>query len=203
MAGGVNLIPLQRIRARQRRRRVRWWALGCGAYGAVLLAVGAGSILLRDAAADGAAVRIAELDARIQASEASLAAVRLELAQRRAVLRVNEAVSDQPDWSILLALLAEKVGEGVALESCELTPQAAPAAADGKPSAAAPALYKLSVRGFGRDQGAVSAFVLGLEESRLFDHVKLLETKRTPLLAGEAVSFTVECELVESPEAAT
>lgn len=203
MGFGANLIPARRIQARRRRRCIRWWGAVCGAYAAVLAAAGAGGMLVRGAAADDVAGRIAALDARIQAKVASLTAVQQELSQRRVVLRVNEAVSDQPDWSILLALIAAKVGDGVALETCALTPQKPPANADGKPGTSAPAVFKLSVRGFGRDQAAVSAFVLGLEESGLFDRVKLVETRRTPLLAGVAVAFTVECELVESPEAAT
>src|SRR5205823_4177490 len=98
--------------------------------------------------------------------------------------------------SILLAVLADTLGDEVVFEKCALervipqappAPALTPAAQAGKP--ATPALkapkappplpsWTLRASGLGRDPQAVSQFILRLESSGLFDSVTLLKTSR-------------------------
>ena len=193
----VNLIPASRLNARRRRRRVRLWAAGGAAYAASLLGVfltyghlGGGD---RRAQAD-------ELDktrARIQESRQAARAIQRDLAGAESVLQAARAVSDRPDWSIVLALLAKRLGEEVMLRQVLLKPgrigPPSPAAAATPAGSHSPYLLKLA--GYGRSQEAVSRFVLDIERTGAFDQVTLIKTSREPFLAIDAVGFQVECAL--------
>jgi hypothetical protein len=181
---GVNLIPMARQHAKLQRKHLRRWAV-CGAsYAALLVSacVGARLAWSRDYLANAALLsqsgsRIAELNGTLHRVQQQLAAV-------QATRHAAQAISDQPDWSILLAILAGSSGDDVVLREVRLN-----ADASSKQD------LLLSLRGFGTTQPAVSQFVLRLQDTKLFDEVKLLRTGREPILAASAVTFEISCQI--------
>ncbi len=115
----------------------------------------------------------------------------------------GRAVGEQPDWSLLLAMLSSALGDETVLRSIRLQapPEAAPGAAGGSgtPGGAAAARtlqpITLEVTGLGRTQQVVSEFVLRLEHTPLFEMVRLVDTRREPFLNDHAVVFRIECVL--------
>ncbi|MCX5662015.1 MAG: PilN domain-containing protein [Planctomycetota bacterium] len=221
---GVNLIPASRRDARRQRRRVRLWSGACSVYALALAGLcvalhfqGPQPQRAQAAAMTAANGRITELDAAI-AREGK------RLAQVQSSLEAGKAVSDRPNWSTLLALVATTLDPGTVLNRCRLDPMAAAptpvggaaAAASVKPktvvappaNAANPAgttepvvtpprQFQLNLGGLARSQGAVTAFVLRLQATGLFEQVDLVKTTREPFLTGEAIAFQIRCTLKE------
>jgi len=145
---------------------------------------------------------------RIRESGRTIVTLQKELATARWKLDSARGVGRQPDWSVLLALLAEGLGHDVVLKSCELNQVLIPLRGTaGRPQMPPPAglngsekgpqelMFVLTVTGFGRSQTAVSQFVLRLERSGLFDNVRLVNANRQPFLNGKAIAFQLECSL--------
>jgi len=193
---GVNLMPAYRAHARRRRRRLRRWAGALAAHAGVLLAaygfcdaVWGSDTRALSGGFDRAAGRIAD-------SRRQIEALQHQLAESQRLLDANRLLADQPDWSLLMAGLGETLGEDIVLTHCELGP--APVALTGVTGAPTPAAgsgFVLALHGFGRSQAAVAQFVLRLEQTGLFDTVKLIKINRESFLAGEAVAFQVQCLL--------
>lgn len=211
----VNLLPSWRLRRLRARARARGWGGVLTAWcGALVLVSGAiGSLGAGpDAAAarrlEAARGRVAQQQAEWVAANEELAGVRKRLAQAR-------AVADHPDWSRLLALLAQVRGEETMLESLELTrietaavqavgvaaagPRVAAALANGAVPAAKRVRerFGLKLAGVARSAGAVTRLVLALEESGVFVSVRLIEAKPAELGGAGASAFRIECELAE------
>jgi len=145
---------------------------------------------------------------RIRESGRTIVTLRKELAATRWRLDSARGVGQQPDWSVMLALLAEGLGHDVVLKSCELNQVLTPLTGAGRgPAVSTPGrqdpsdkkehevTFALMVTGFGRSQTAVSQFVLRLERSGLFDSVRLIDANRQPFLNGKAIAFQLECSL--------
>jgi hypothetical protein len=136
----VNLIPAPRRDAKRRRKVRNACAAACGGYAAALAcAVGVAHLLWSGASAalDG---QLASADAEIQRLERQGGDARAELATARATIEANRTVSEQPDWSVLLVLLAKETGEDVVLRSISIAPPFVPSAPpppSGTPAAAA------------------------------------------------------------------
>jgi len=177
----------------------------CGAYGVLLLiacmifrATGGGP-------PDALAEEITRTDARIRTSDRTLKNLQGELAAEQWKLDSCRAVGKQPDWGVLLRLLAEKLSHEVVLKQCQLvraedTPPPATAAAAPEQAyaqgGAGGGRFVLVVNGLGRSHTAVSQFVLRLEKIGLFDRVTLIKTSRESFVKGQAVAFQLECLLV-------
>jgi Tfp pilus assembly protein PilN len=188
---GVNLIPAHRVLARRRRARVHVWTLAIGAYiGALGLAYAAMAAAWSGTNAQWQG-KITSLDAQLARDNDALKVKQKELAEKQAARQANSAVGEQPDWSLLLALLARTVQDDVVLESTSLRP-ADTAATPVKP-------MTLALSGLGRTHEAVSDFVLRLEGTKVFSRVSLLETRRTATPRAEAIAFRVEAALSEDP----
>ncbi len=130
---------------------------------------------------------------RIKGSSNAIQRLSRELANAQWKLESCRAVGKQPDWSIPLAMVAGKLGEEVVLERCQLEPRED---ADGQgDDDAGSGRYVFRISGLGKSQTAVSQFVLRLEKSELFNHVRLIKTNRQPFLNGKAVQFQLECLL--------
>jgi len=115
-------------------------------------------------------------------------------------------VGEQPDWGMLLSLLASKLGDDAALSLCSLEPVQplavgvkgpANPGADRAKETGRPQQLKLVLKGNARTQEAASTFVLALEKTGAFDRVNLVETQRDQ--KGEVgVAFEVVCEMSDS-----
>ena len=107
-------------------------------------------------------------------------------------------MGEQPDWSLLLALLSRTLGDQAVLRSVglEYAPEAFEETAPSAPEAPnEPPPVTLELSGLGQTQYVVSRFVLRLEQTPLFESVRLIDTRREPFLAGHAVAFRIECVL--------
>ena len=214
-----NLIPAARRAAKVRKVHLRRCTIGCAVWGVLsLAAAGAAHAIWRGGDADGDD-KLARVDREMQQTERAIAAVRAQLSAAQATLRANQNIVNQPDWSILLALLgktvvAERPGEETVLKSCNVRPAnmtrggayrpdtRRPAAQPSGANAAAPAepvQYVLEASGMARSHAAANQFVLRLEATGLFSRVTLLDTAREPFLDKDAIAFRVECALDQTP----
>ena len=204
MMQSVNLIPAFRRDAKRRRRHLKLSALACGAY-AVLLAFGLLAAHVMWEGGAGAAGGAAALEQQLAAADEDVRRLtrdaeqaRAELTRARASLEASRTIGGQPDWSVLLALLAETTGEDVVLRSVSVVPPltatapAGPTAAGAGPTAPAPEVV-LELAGVGQTQLAVSRHVLRLEQTGLFARVTLLDTGREPFLNSPAIGFRLQC----------
>lgn len=200
----VNLIPLRRRLARRRRAHLRWCAAGCVAYA---LAAAAGAAIAWNAWAGhdpSVARQIARAESDIRRDEQELVNVRASLVEQQKRLAAAREIAEQPDWGTLLALLADKSDDRMVLRSCRLQPAADLAAHSRTTDAPAPEGLVVVVTGVARSPQSAQQYVLRLEQTRLFDRVTLVDTRREPFLDGEASAFRVDCLLsaAEAPRGA-
>ena len=181
----INLIPISRRDARRRRRNVRWCAAGCAAY--ALAATLFAAVAWCTWGGDDPQIRqqLAKAEQEIHRNEASLAQAKARLVGSQSVALATHHIEDQPDWSVLLALLAGKADDQIVIRGCEVRTSSSPAAGNG------PALI-VSVGGVARSPADAQQYVLRLERSGLFERVTLLDTHREPFLSSEGAAFRIE-----------
>jgi Tfp pilus assembly protein PilN len=195
----ANLVPMTRRQARRVRRSIRAWSLAGGGYAGVLaLALAIGAALV-DSDAAPLERRLTEARAAADAARAERDRLSAQAEAARRRLEAARAVSRQPDWSILLAMLPACLGEDAALRRVTLKRDAAPPAPGGGKDAPPPAPaargYTLQLAGAARSQSAPNSIVLALEQTGIFDRVKLVETRREASGASDLVAFDIECVL--------
>jgi len=213
---GVNFIPRQRRDASARRARFRAWTIGASAYALVCVVAFAASGAIDVAEDPTVATDLAQLPAQIDASQRALTTLRAQLAEAQARLDAARAVAHQPDWSVLLGLLAQSLGDDIVLTTCRLEAEqpsdraAAPssppgginrvASGGGTGAPAAPVVgpgshFTLELTGLGRTQASVSRFVLRLEQLGLFERVTIVKTGREMFGERESIGFRLEATL--------
>jgi len=192
----VNFLPAYRVVARQRLRRMRWWA----ATITVSLVLELGGIACGYSLWCGGRIVLAKEEERaattIQSADRAIRMLQGELATQEATLKANQVLEGQPDWSRLLALLAQSLGDGVIVRRCELkpVPQQGPVTSASAPAKEGDA-YLLKVGGVGRAVADVLRFAGELERSGIFDQIRLVKTDTEPFLSGAATSYEMECSL--------
>ncbi len=206
---GVNFIPRARRELAERRSRLRAWTIGSAAYallGAVVFAASGTAAVVEDPAV---AQQLAQLPGEIDTSRRALRNVQAQLAEAHAKLDAARAVAEQPDWSVLLGLLAQSLGEEIVLTSCKLDSDAlagerpVPAqragagtkASEPQPPRLTAARYTVLLSGLGRTQSSVSQFVLRLEGLGLFERVTILKTNREMFGEHESIGFRLEATI--------
>ena len=216
----INLIPRRRIEARQRRGRVRIWIIAMSAYVLTSTAVAGALNVAWDRAERRVTDELERLRGQASVVEEEIGLIQPQLIEAALQLKAGRAVSEQPDWSLLLALLGATRGEEIVLERVALIPiqvdAGEPAAgesggagsAGGSPGAKAvepvtPRIdYRLEISGLGLTQQAVSRYLLRMEQTGLFDRVRPIDTSISPFGNERVVSFRAEC-LIGGGEAAT
>jgi hypothetical protein len=207
----VNFIPARRITAKQRRRQINRWAVTVSVYAMLLIGVYACSYALWGGGHAAIADEERKTSLRVEQAKRAISTLQGELTAEEATLKANQALADQPDWSVLLVLVAGSLSDEVVLNRCDLRPgQVLETAAAGSPApgpppsgppspapgaAATPGPFVLTVAGYGKTMTAVSQFVLALERLALFDQVRLIKTNREPFQSTQAVAFQIECSL--------
>ncbi|MGH7176999.1 MAG: PilN domain-containing protein [Tepidisphaeraceae bacterium] len=182
----VNLIPAIRRDAMRQRVRARGWIAACVVYAVLVTLCSAACLVALGAGDANVGSALSRATRQVKEMEGAIESMRPQLSEVQTRLSVARAVGDQPDWSVLLALVA-RAAEGeivlstVTLESVETEASPVGAARAGssrrvatKPSA--PALFNFSIQGLGKSQAAVSQFVLRLEQLRLFERVELAQS---------------------------
>ncbi|MDD4891470.1 MAG: PilN domain-containing protein [Phycisphaerae bacterium] len=193
----VNLMPQVRRHAKARKARIVRWSTALGTYGFLLLVGYVASVHYVKADTRPLDTEARELDSKLATTKQTVAALSRELAQVQAKLRTAQSVGQQPDWSRLLALLAQNTSENIVLDVCRLrrVAKADAPAAPGAPKAdpSADSRLVLELDGFAKSQSNVPEYVLRLEEVGLFDKVKLVKTSRQDFLKNKTVAFSLEC----------
>jgi hypothetical protein len=160
--------------------------------------------------------------ARILESSQAIKILQHELAAQNILLKSGQVVENQPDWSVILALLPRALSGDVVLRRCELRadrPTSAPASAAAPAASATPTTrpapapvdavaalrdatqaevretFLLKVAGCGKSMAAVLQFVQELERTGLFDQVRLIRTSPEALQGLTLTGFQVECSL--------
>jgi hypothetical protein len=214
----INLIPAPRRAAKRRRVHLRLCTGGCAAWAVLALLAACVSHAVWHGEDPQAGDRLARVSEEMQRTERAMAGVRTQLTAAESKLRANQAIATQPDWSILLALLGQKVENDVVLKSCHVRPASVARGthvaqrpdqrrAGARPQDAAsqlppePPPYVLEASGLARSQTAANDFVIRLELTRLFSKVTLLDTTREPFLDKDAIAFRLQCVLNQSPVA--
>lgn len=198
----INLIPAYRIHARRMRLRLRIWTGVVGACTLMLAVAHVWVIAAWHDDSDEIRTSIRETDSEIQELERATAASRAALAEAQATLRARRAVSDQPDWGLLLVALSARLDQQAVLSGCILEPagQAGQGSAqrnDAQQKLIRPSKYTLSLTGLTRTQDAASSIAIALEQTGLFEYVTLLEARRAGFKGEEAVTFRLECALAD------
>lgn len=203
---GVNLIPASRRRARRKSLRVRAW--GAAAMVVTLGLCAAELVLWSMWSRPGPdhSAMLVHLEQQIETAREREQRARAEVREARALEAAAREVADQPDWGVLLALVGQQLGTEAVLDTCRLEAVARvePAAKAGaKPAPAArpqakPERFTLVLGGVAKSQDSASQVALGLKGTGLFEGVSLVETRRTPFMGGEAVSFRIECAIADA-----
>ena len=188
----TNLIPTPRLEAKRRRKQRNACAAACGAYALLLAGTLGAAHLAWSGGNESVEARLAAVQQDTARLERETAAARAELSAARSTLEANRTVAEQPDWSILMGLLARLTGDDVVLRSISVAPSIGQNAAPGK-APAGPQETVLEVAGVGRTPLSVSRHVLKLEGTGLFAKVVLLEHNREPYLNANAIGFRVQC----------
>ena len=203
----VTLLSSARRMARQRRQRTARWAGGMCIYAAALAGLWVAAHMMWSGVDRTLALDVAATRQRIAQAEQTLGELKPQLTEVQTTLAASHAVGHQPDWSLLLTLLADLLDERTVLRSCKLEPKGnatrRPGAEDvlqrTDAQRAAHGPYDLHMEGYAQSQSAVSAYVLRLEATGLFQRVTLVDTRMEPFHDGRAVSFRIECQLGRQP----
>jgi len=201
----TNLIPAARLIRKHRRTRLATWVKICLTYAALLAFALGASRWIWDCDEEAVSRQLEAVSQEITASGNAITEMKSELAEVRVALNAARAVGNQPDWSALLVLLTQKLGDHIVLDTCELKPliEKQTETKSGSGSSETPVTqvplgqqrYELILSGFGRTQTAVSQFVLRLERIDLLSTVKLTRSTRGRFMNGEAVAFCIECSI--------
>jgi hypothetical protein len=204
----INLIPKQRRAASKTRSRVNRWITGCAIYGGLVVIA---FLLVRFWQDDSTslAAEMSRLAQSANSAQAAIDEINPQIADKQATIEAARAISEQPDWSVLLVLLGRNVGDDITLNYCEVDPLKAkllppnpslpPAVIAAQQALAAkssvlPTQFIVRIGGFAPSQKSVSQFVVRLEQIKLFDRVNLIKSDRAP--GGDSTTlFRVECTL--------
>ena len=179
-----NLLPPHRQAAKHRHSATRRWIIINCVY-AALLATAGGVYAYSTSPTEppvAAAADVGKLNAR-------LVNIRQQTAALNTNLRSILEVTDRPDWSVMLRIIAQSLGDDLVLSVVD-TNSASAATATAEPR-------RVVLTGVGRSQAAVTQFVLRMESLRLFSHVRLAQTAAQSLRGTEGVGFQLICTLPE------
>lgn len=199
MINGVNLIPQYRREARYRRRYARLWISSGLIYAIALIGLWCFAHIIWSSGSEAVAVDLARVQSDISDTENAMDELRPCLVEVQARLAASRSIGDQPDWSILLRLLASLLDDQTVLEEIKLEPVYDNAEQRGYTSSAGYARdtrsiskYALKLSGLGRSHQAVQNYVIRLEHTGLFSRVTLVDTHKKPYLSSDAVAFRID-----------
>jgi Tfp pilus assembly protein PilN len=192
----TNLIPLHRQLRDERTARIKRWARTtaglCLFVAAALVCCAAWTSQATGPTSEDFSRAAADLSKANQEA----ASLRAELNVETQRLRSRQLIFEQPDYSLLLRLIAQQVDDDVVLSRCECyragadRAQPSDSAKDPKSKTKTDALQ---LSGFARSQPAVAAFMLQLESTGVFQKVTLLRSSEQPLLSGQVAAFEIQC----------
>ena len=198
----ANLLPAARRIARCRKVRTR--ARGGGTCrGSVVVAARVITVAARGGD-DRTRVRekLEDSEGFNRTLEDRIAMLDQRLEHAWAGLNAAERIRDQPDWSILLAAIAERTGDQIVLSRIGLERPAATRPSSRALDETAASVSRLQPRdlalsGTGVSAHQVSLFSVRLEELNLFSRVIIEHSSRDQTGLEGAIVFTIRCRLIE------
>lgn len=204
MSGGLNLIAAGRMAARRRAVVIRRWLEAGSVFVLAVVAVG---VVGHARWADDPGALAAELEAlraRGATAEGQVRRLNDEMAAVERRVAANRAMTSQPDYAVLLAVMAGTLDERVMLRSCGFEPLPLDELAGGAARTVAGSVvrkaadgFELKAAGYARSQADAAGYVLRLEKTGLFRRVRLLSTRREPVPfgSGSAIAFEIRCAI--------
>jgi hypothetical protein len=143
---------------------------------------------------------------RIKEYQSTILEIRKEMGRSKTELHAIRTIQQQPNWSKLLWLIGDTLGEEIVLNKCQLTTLVDDQRDVVKQIKEEPTTsvlssyfadrrYTLTLSGYSQTQSAVPLFVLRLERLGLFESVRLEKSRRQHFLDGLATAFHIECVL--------
>ena len=198
----ANLLPAARQLARCRNMRTRSW-IGGICIGSIVL-TGVFVTVVATWRDDRARLRemLEDSEGFNRTLEDRIAMLDQRLEHAWAGLNAAERIRDQPDWSILLAAIAERTGDQIVLSRIGLERPAPTRPRNRTPEGAAAAQPRpqprdLVLSGTGVSAHQVSLFSVRLEELNLFSRVIIEQSSRDQTGLEGAIVFTIRCRLIE------
>jgi len=186
MGRGINLIPAPILARRQERRRVGQGLVATAIYLSLLFVATFGYLTFNSPrSADAATAALAADAERVAVLRSQVADLQNDLTETDRQLAGSRVLSERPDWSTLLRLVALAAGPEVVLNDFAI----------GTTGPTIEAGAWVTVGGIATDPWTVSSFALRLEETSLFDQVKIESSRREPLGNRAATGFVLRCEL--------
>ena len=184
----INLLPMARRHANDRRHALRRWIVWGGLWCVVL---GAGQAI---AVSSGAVVELTPVEREIERLveererlEGEIASLQESIERGSKSLSAARAVVDHPDWSALMARVVMLRTEGLAFRRWNLSP-------------GAHGSLILRLEGKVPTLGGLTDFALRLEELKVFRKVTIVTaTAATEAVEGEAersIVFSIDTELL-------
>ena len=202
--GDINLIPPEWLAKRKRQARLRLWAGICIAYVVGLVVAVASAYAFWNEGNGNLERDLNATQERVGQNNQRMLQMRKELAQAAVALQTSRMIARQPDWSRLLTMVSQNLGDEVVLTTCRLVALdqsqknlieglAQQTLSGSLPQLLAAGRHQLQLSGFGRTQTVVSEFILRLERSGLFTSARRLQSSRQEFLGADAIAFSVEC----------
>ncbi|MEM7229144.1 MAG: hypothetical protein AAF432_10055 [Planctomycetota bacterium] len=196
----INLLPDERIARILQKKRIRAWTCVVAGYAGVLGVLSVGMLIARPSSHDDIERRLANADRQIADSDRMVVSLQHDLTEVDRVLSTMQRIGPKPDWSVALAEFSAVAGDDIVIRDLVMR-QRGQGRGDSSLRVVEPSdAVTLRVVGFGRNQKAVTDFVLALNNSGLIDSTNLLKSEREPLFGSYAAAFIVECEIAARPE---
>lgn len=187
----VNLVPQARRFTIRRRIRLRSWIIGGVAYVALLIIAYTTCYLEWQDEEDSTQYQIELVTEQINHTNKVILNIRSKLVDRSRALHASRMLSETPDWSAMLRLMADTLGDDIVLSHCGLLKSERSIRTQAEGQAGGPLLI-LQLSGFAHAQAEISQFALRLEQTSLFEEVNVM-MKREPFRGEPAISFTLNC----------
>lgn len=208
----INLLPRHHLHRLAHARVLRRWTAGIMA--GVVVVGSACFTLSQVGTSDDQSLRneLQKIEAQLAQGESEHTKTLAALHQIEADTQLRDAVNLPPDYARLLGVVAQGFGEDAILTSLKWDATAPPPIAAPSRVVAAPAakptettvvprptVLQLELAGLARTRPVLAAVVQRLENSGLFDEVRLLKSNREGLLTGDATAFQVVCVMGMRP----
>lgn len=191
----VNLLPSWYTRRQAVRRRTTLWLRVTTVWCVALAAAGGATASTMMRSSRDIHVEVREASDRAKQARDRLDAGRKRVGMLQRQLSLVEEIAGHPSWSVLLRELDAERKSGVVLDRVKIGPMKSPAASKSTP-AAAPAGFRIVVRGLSRNVSEATEYAARLQSGGLFDSLSLTQTSPRIEAGASLVEFEIEGALL-------